>query len=101
MSATDSTTSPVLVEEPLSLKELGAVLVRHYGLKEGLYEPMVQFMIGTGNVGPSPESVAPSAVVGVSKIGLFRVFAPTVNTVDAAQIAQKKTLRKRVLKERQ
>ena len=82
----EGTFPPGVVGNPLPLKELAAVLVRHYKLKEGLYEPMVEFLIGTANIGPSPDSVAPGAIVSVTKVGLAKVAQPTPNSVDAAII---------------
>lgn len=75
---------PGAIENPLSLKELAEVLVRHYKLKEGHYEAMIEFMVGMANVGPSPEKISPSSIVGISRIGLIKVQQPTVNSVDAA-----------------
>lgn len=74
--------------EPLSLKELAAVLVRHYGLTEGLYDVLVEFKIGVGAVAPSDEPRIPGAIVGVSRVGLNPVTEASTNAavVDAAEV---------------
>lgn len=94
MSHTNPQAVPIPAGEPLRLKDLAAVLVRHYGLKEGLYEPMVEFTIGVGNMGPAPESVAPSAIVSISRIGLIKVEHETPNSVDAASVKKSSVSRK-------
>lgn len=64
---------PAAVAAPLNNRELGELLVRQYGLHEGHYELWVEFMIGSGNMGPSPEAVASTAFVSFSKVGLTKV----------------------------
>jgi hypothetical protein len=95
MSNIEPAAIPIPVESPLFLKDLAALLVRHYGLKDGTYEPMVEFMIGTGNMGPSPDTIVPSAIIGVSKVGLVKVPNPTPNSVDAAKANPQKPPRAR------
>lgn len=77
---------PGAVASPLNNRELAELLVRQYGLHEGHYELLVEFMIGSGNMGPNPESVAPTAFVSFSKVGLTKVPAPTPMSVDAAAV---------------
>ena len=76
----------VPVEQPLSLQELGAMLVKHYDLHEGLFDLMFEFQIGIGPVGPSPESLVPGAMVGVSRIGLMETLEKGPRTIDATQV---------------
>ncbi|MEA2115644.1 MAG: hypothetical protein U9P36_09700 [Thermodesulfobacteriota bacterium] len=71
---------------PLTLKELGEVLVKHYNLKEGRYEVLVEFMIGMGSVGPTPESRLPGAMLGLNKIGLVKVDHDGPLTINAADL---------------
>ena len=71
---------------PLTLRELAAVLVRHYDLHEGEFELVVEFQIGVGAVGPDPAAPAPGAMIGVSKVGLIQAREKGPTTVDAAQI---------------
>jgi hypothetical protein len=71
----------------LSMKELATLLVKHYGLTEGRYDIYIEFQIGVGAIGPSPESRLPGMMMGLSKVGLTRAGTndgPT--TVDAALI---------------
>ncbi|HER39882.1 MAG TPA: hypothetical protein ENO10_01540 [Salinimicrobium catena] len=78
------------VAPTMSLRELGEVLVRHYGLKKGKYEVLVEFMIGVGNVGPSPDNRLPGATFGLSKIGLTKSQKDGPHTVDAEEVLGKK-----------
>ncbi len=88
---------PEPVAPPLSMKELAAILVKHYGLTEGRYDLLVEFQIGAGGFGPTAESRVPSAFVGVSRVGLT-VATPTSESatiVDAASINPVKPKRAR------
>lgn len=71
----------------LPLRELGRVLVRHLGLNEGLWDITVEFKLAAGSVGPSPDEVLPSAIAGVSQVGLTRVNKAGPLTVDAGALA--------------
>ena len=82
-----STEAPKAVAPPLTVKELAALLVKHYGLTEGRFDILIEFQIGVGSIGPSPEARLPGVMVGLSKVGLTRAKdtdSPT--TVDAASI---------------
>jgi hypothetical protein len=73
--------------EPISLKEIGALLVKRYGLHEGLWDVNVEIQVGVGQFGMPPDLVAmPGAMFRISKIGLTK--APQVGplTVNAAEI---------------
>jgi hypothetical protein len=69
------------------LKEITEILVRHHGIREGLYDLLLEFQIGIGAAGPDPSSVVPSAMVGVRRIGLTKTTTPGASTVDAAAIS--------------
>lgn len=73
---------------PLELWELGALLVKHYGLHEGLFDVSVEFQIAIGSMGPTPTKVYPSAMIGVSKLGLSRTSADKAGpkTIDASAV---------------
>jgi hypothetical protein len=73
---------------PLSLSEIGSLLLRHYGVHEGFYEVTVEFQLAVGGIGPDPNNIYPSAIVGVSKIGLRRIpeGKPGPGLVDAAEV---------------
>ena len=83
---------PEIIEFPLSLREVTEVLIRHYDLHEGFYELLVEFQVGTGVFGPTPQSTLPGATVGLSKLGLMKVQVMGGNTLDAAIVNPKKKL---------
>ncbi len=88
--------APFAIEPPLSLRELTEVLIKHYGLHEGLYELMLEFQIGMGVVGPGPQGSLPGASIGLSKLGLMKVEVVGDNTLDAAVVnPAKKPARKK------
>ncbi|MBK5912802.1 hypothetical protein [Rhodocyclus purpureus] len=82
------------VAEPLSIRQIAELLVKQYGLTDGLYDPMIEFSIGTAYAGANEDDTLPSAIVGVSRIGLIRTQKKTALTVDAAQINKPKRRRK-------
>lgn len=79
----------------LSMRDLASVLVKHYGLTEGIYDLMVEYQIGTGAVGPDNDNLVPGAMIGVSRVGLVQTTKQGPNTVDAALINPTKKLRKK------
>ena len=87
------------VPTPLSMKELTAVLVKHYGLKEGKYDLGIEFQIGTGPVGPYKEELLPGIILGVKSVGLALAKDDAPNTIDAAEVvptsSEKKTRTKK------
>ncbi|MGZ5055194.1 MAG: hypothetical protein ACXWAT_09665 [Methylobacter sp.] len=87
------TRSPI--SDPLSLKELGEVLIKHYGIHEGIYDLVLEFQIGVGQVGPTPEVQFPGAMVSVSRIGLTQATTIGQTTVDASIVNPLKIKRKK------
>lgn len=79
----------VPVNGPLELKELTTVLIKHYGIHSGSYNLLIEFNIGVGAVGPSPDKTAPGAIVGISKIGLSEAGEDGPTTVNAAEVNPK------------
>jgi hypothetical protein len=77
---------PNVVGTPLSMRDLAAILIRHYGVHDGLYEPMIEFQMGFGAVGPDPQHLVPGAMIGVHRIGLSRVESPTPFSADATEV---------------
>jgi hypothetical protein len=73
---------------PIPLKELAAILIRHYDHHEGFYEVGVQFNIAVGSVGPGPDPTlaAPGAVVAVAGIGLAKCSESSPLGVDASLV---------------
>lgn len=87
--------APTPVESPLSMRELAAVLVKHYDLHDGKYDLLLEFQIGMGLVGPGPKALTPGAMIGISKIGLIKSTADGPTTVNAADInPAKKNIKK-------
>lgn len=74
------------VRPPLNSREITEVLIKHYNLHAGKYDLLIEFQIGTAMLGPSPDEVCPTAMVGVSRLGLVESITETPNTVDAAII---------------
>jgi hypothetical protein len=70
----------------LTIKELAAQLVVFHGLHEGLYDVAIEFNVGVGNFGPTPDLAFPGAVLGVAKIGLQKSPQVGPHTVDAAVV---------------
>lgn len=73
----------------LSLKELATVLVKNFGLTDGLFDLSIEFQIGVGGVGSDPTTLIPGATIGVSKIGIQKTTVKSANTVDAGEINSK------------
>lgn len=87
-----------IVGEPLPLKELTEVLIKHYGFHEGIYDALIEFRIGVGGFGPTPADRTPGAMVGIGRVGLVKAEQHGPNTVDAAVAnpAPKKVTQKKV-----
>ncbi|WP_020484032.1 hypothetical protein [Methylomonas sp. MK1] len=90
---------PKAVAPVLSLRELTELLVKHYGIHEGKYDLLMEFQIGTGMFGPTPEATLPSAFVGISKIGLMPTSVESATTVDAAIVNPGKSKKSRKKKD--
>lgn len=86
--------TPTPIAEPLSLKELTTLLIKNYGLHEGHFDLLIEFQIGMGAFGPTPESMAPGAAVSISKIGLAKSAQIGDRSVDASVVNPKPTRRK-------
>ena len=72
--------------EPLGLRELTEVLVRHYGLTQGKYGLNVEFHIGAGTFGPSEEKRGPGFAIGMGRVGLIEAPADGPYTIDASEL---------------
>lgn len=90
MQPTDGPTKPHHAKAPLTIQEIGELLVKHYKLRQGLFDISVEFGVGFGAVGPNPNEVVPGVIVGIQKIGLIEVQAKGVNTIDASAVNPKK-----------
>jgi len=67
------------------LAEVGKLLLKKQGIKEGLWTVGVQFALGAVNAGPDPTKVMPSMLVSVEKVMLTRAIEMTPLTVDASK----------------
>lgn len=70
----------------VELKEAILVLIRHLELHEGIWAMSVEFGLGVGNFGVSPEEARPSAFVQVQKLGLVRAEAEGPLAIDASKV---------------
>lgn len=78
-----------------TLREITEILIKHQGLHEGLYNLLFEFQIGVGAVGPSPTSIYPGAMLGISRIGLSKSENVNIHTVDAAEVNPLKIIPKK------
>ena len=83
------------IDPPLTMLDLAAVLVKHYGLHEGLYDLMIEYQIGMGGVGPDPSSLTPGVMLGAYRVGLIPSTNNSPTTVDAATVNPAKKARKK------
>ena len=70
--------------------ELVQLMLKDQGITEGHWILSVNFGLGAGNIGDSPErpeAISPAAFVIVQSVGLHRVPAPQPHSVDAAALA--------------
>lgn len=88
--------SPSPINTPLSMRDLASVLIKHYGLTDGIYDLVVEYQIGTGAVGPDKDNLIPGAMIGVSRVGLLQATKLGSTTVDASLVNPKKKLRKKL-----
>jgi len=72
--------------EPLNLRELTEVLIRHYGLKEGKYGLNVEFHVGAGMFGPSEDKRGPGFGIGMGRVGLIEAPIDGPYTIDASEL---------------
>jgi hypothetical protein len=70
--------------EPLSLKDVAGLPVKHYGLHEGLWELALEVGVGVGQFGNAPDMMLPGATFGISRIGLVRAEKEGPKSVNAA-----------------
>ncbi|AGX88413.1 hypothetical protein Cenrod_2354 [Candidatus Symbiobacter mobilis CR] len=68
------------------MKEVAELLVKKYGLHEGLYDLLLEYQFAFGNFGPTPAQITPGAMIGLAKLGLTRVDKLGPLTVNAAQV---------------
>lgn len=76
----------MVLPESLGLKDLAELLARHYGLTEGMFDVALEFQVGMGAFGPSPDKVGPGLAISVSRVGLARSPQPGPFTIDASKL---------------
>lgn len=70
----------------LELKEVTAILIKHHGLHEGLYDLAFELQMGVGRFALDPGPPLPGAIFGIRSVGLVRATDPGPATVDAAEV---------------
>ena len=61
-------------------------MVRKLGLKEGIWQVLVNFGLGATNAGPTEDQLSPAALVAVLNVGLQKAEKVTNLTVDAGRL---------------
>lgn len=69
-----------------SFKEIAEALVKRQGIHEGIWGVYMEFGIQGLNAGPDEDSLLPSALVPVRKLGLQRFPKENALSVDAAKV---------------
>jgi len=72
--------------EPLQLKDIGTLLVKHYGLHEGTWDVSFEMNVAIGQLGSSADKRLPGAMFMISRIGLIRAAALGPYTINAAEV---------------
>jgi hypothetical protein len=77
----------IIAPDPIQLREVTTLLLKHYGLHEGLWDLNLELQMGIGQFGQTREKALPGAMVTVSRIGVSRTPAENAgpNTVNAAE----------------
>jgi hypothetical protein len=69
-----------------SYKEVAEALLKTQGIHEGIWGIYIKFGISAVNVGPTPEALAPAAIVPVLQIGLQKFDEENNLAVNAALV---------------
>jgi len=67
-------------------KEVVEALIKHQGLHDGVWSLLVKFGIGAANIGPSDDTLIPTAMVPVLELGLTKATKESNLAVDAARV---------------
>lgn len=78
--------APVAVATPLAMRDVIALLIKHYGLHDGNYDLLLEYQFGAGAFGPTPETVNPGVMIGIARLGLTRAEQVGPLTVDAGAV---------------
>jgi hypothetical protein len=72
--------------DPLPLTEVATLLIKRYGIHEGLWDLAFEMNVGIGLFGQSSSDILPGAMFRVSRVGLARAPQKGPLTVDAAEV---------------
>lgn len=73
-----------------SLEEVAQALMIKQGIHEGLWSIAVEFTFAASSAGPSKDALLPSAIAGVSKLGLNKSEKEGPLTFDAVKLNPEK-----------
>lgn len=74
-------------ERTLTISELTTLLIKHYGIKEGIYEASFGMGIIAGGFTPMPDAkIFPGIAMFVQNVSLQPVAVPTPHSVDASKL---------------
>jgi|APFre7841882654_1041346.scaffolds.fasta_scaffold15593_3 hypothetical protein len=76
---------PMTVGQPISLREITELLIKHYDLHEGNYDLLLEFQMGVGMASQNLEQPpSPTAMIGISRLGLIQAPVNSPSTADAS-----------------
>jgi hypothetical protein len=67
------------------MKEMGTLLVKHYGIHDGLWDVAVEIQAAVGQFGTPPSDVLPGAMFRITRIGLVKAVQFGPLTINAAE----------------
>jgi len=71
---------------PVPLKEVGALLLKHYGISNGLWDIGLQINVAIGQMGQTLESAQPGAMFTVPSMVLTPATVVGPMTLNAAEL---------------
>ena len=66
--------------------EVVQLMLQDAGIHDGLWMLVVHFSMVGGNLGPTPDTVMPSAIVGIQSFGIMRADQPGPMVFDASEL---------------
>lgn len=82
MTQLDIKSEPQLIP----LRDITALLVKHLGMHEGLWDVAFEIQVGIGQFGPTAPDLLPGAMMRIARVGLTKAQQIGPLTVDAAEI---------------
>jgi hypothetical protein len=80
---------PEITTLTLNHKELVEAIIKQQGIHDGIWQLYVEFGISATNISFGEDQLLPSAIVPIKKIGLHKVEAENLLSVDASKINPK------------